>query len=181
MGHKLIDLTGLSFGKVTVKGLSGSKNDARLWDCECECSNHVNLTTQQLMKYSKFRDCGCNIAKPLRRKDDDDVIALKLLLSGDILEVSPETIVITDMGNGSVLLTGIDNAQHVSFTASKDTVYRALERFKTETNLTQWTIDSESYNTMRPASKLKTAWVKVKTLLTIRRDTKIIYTVAKEV
>lgn len=175
MGHKLIDLTGLSFGKVTVKGLSGSKNDARLWDCECECSNHVNLTTQQLMKYSKNRDCGCGIARPkhLLPKEDEDMIALKMLVSGEVLEVFPAQVIITDLNNGYVLLTAVDGAQHVSITVAKQSIDRALSRLQSEDKLTQWTIDSESYSTMRPRNK-NTVWRKVKTLITIRKDTEII-------
>lgn len=180
MGSRHLDLTGLSFGKVTVLKLAGIKNGDRAWECKCVCSNRIELTTQQLTKYSKHRDCGCNAAKPLRQKETEDMIALRLLVSGEVLEVIPETLVITDMGNGSVLLTGIDNAQIVSISVAKDTVYKALERFKTETNLKQWTIDSESYNTMRPANVNKTAWRKVKTLITIKRDTHIIHAVAKE-
>lgn len=171
------DLTGLTFGKVTVIGLVGSiKNGARVWDCECACSNHVELTTQQLMKYGKNRDCGCGIARAqhLVAKEEDDMIALRLLVNGDILEVEPSTVVITDLLNGRVLLTAIDNAQHVSITADKQSIDKALYRLHSEINLTQWTIDSESYNTMRPSNKKNTAWRRVKTLITIRKDTEII-------
>ena len=55
-----IDITGNKYGKLTVIGLSGNKysNGAVLWDCECECGNHVQASYTSLTK-GQTLSCGC--------------------------------------------------------------------------------------------------------------------------
>ncbi len=55
------DLTGKTFGRLTVIGLSDLKNDknrSRLWICKCECGNTVVKDTIHL-KNGHAKSCGC--------------------------------------------------------------------------------------------------------------------------
>lgn len=61
---KLRDLTGLKFGKLTVLRRNGnhifpSGKTTPLWDCLCECGNHLNVTSDNLTKSQKT-SCGCD-------------------------------------------------------------------------------------------------------------------------
>lgn len=61
---KLIDLTGLKFGRLTVVGREGkTKYGAACWLCKCECGNNTIVIGDELRKGST-RSCGC-LAKEL--------------------------------------------------------------------------------------------------------------------
>lgn len=62
---KLIDLTGQSFGKLTVVALDGfhvSPNGTRAsrWKCLCECGNETVVTSGNL-RYNVTKSCGCGM------------------------------------------------------------------------------------------------------------------------
>lgn len=164
------DLTGNTYGKVKViKRSETYKNDKRLWECVCECGNHVELSTAQLIVYGKRRDCGCGIAKK-------ETATIRTYNNAEVLELEPSMLVITDLLNGRVIITAIDNAQHVSMTIAKEMIDKGLQRFQDEPMLKQWIIDSETFSTVKPI-KANTIWMKVKTLISIKRDTVIIHAV----
>ena len=53
------DLSGITFGRLTVVGYSGkSKNGLSLWECKCECGNLVLITTCHLTG-GHSKSCGC--------------------------------------------------------------------------------------------------------------------------
>lgn len=53
------DLTGKTFGKLTVTGKTGERrNGYVVWECECECKNITTATTKALISETK-RSCGC--------------------------------------------------------------------------------------------------------------------------
>lgn len=58
--HKCINiLTGKKFAKLTVGDISGrDSRRAVLYDCICECGNHVQVTADRL-KSGNTRSCGC--------------------------------------------------------------------------------------------------------------------------
>ena len=70
MRGKIVDLTGMRFGNLTVLGLS-KKRDRRnliLWDCKCDCGNMVSYRGGKLRATdSKSRrvSCGCRCPFPL--------------------------------------------------------------------------------------------------------------------
>ena len=54
------DLTGRTFGRLTVirKSERRHKNRCYLWECLCECGNTVYVLASNL-KRGKTRSCGC--------------------------------------------------------------------------------------------------------------------------
>ena len=66
MARPVIDLTGQSFGMLTVIGLAQErkrvgKTTVRLWDCVCRCGNHTKKSASELKmpKDPKNPNCGC--------------------------------------------------------------------------------------------------------------------------
>lgn len=58
MGH-YIDLTGLTFNKLTVIRSAGrNKNGEALWDCQCECGGRT-ITTGTRLRNGITKSCGC--------------------------------------------------------------------------------------------------------------------------
>lgn len=56
---KLIDLTGIRFGRLIVDGISHRNNrKVILWDCTCECGNKIK-TYAPLLKSGNTKSCGC--------------------------------------------------------------------------------------------------------------------------
>lgn len=55
---KVIDLTGLRFGKLTVIKREGSINQKSAWLCECDCGNKTVVTSDRL-RGGKTKSCGC--------------------------------------------------------------------------------------------------------------------------
>ena len=55
---RLLDLTGLTFGGITVLEYSFRKNKASYFKCLCICGNILNKSTQSLRK-GKMPSCGC--------------------------------------------------------------------------------------------------------------------------
>ena len=59
MGRKAIDLTGQTFGRLTVIGRSESENKkTALWLCKCDCGNVTKVRTDHLRK-GQTKSCGC--------------------------------------------------------------------------------------------------------------------------
>ena len=59
------DLTGMTFGRLTViKDTKKRKHGSIVWECECQCGNIVEATTDCLSG-SKTKSCGC-LHKELR-------------------------------------------------------------------------------------------------------------------
>lgn len=61
------DLRGKKFGQLTVLRPAGGmdKNGSFLWECECECGNHINASTKQLTSGTR-KSCGCLSHPPLK-------------------------------------------------------------------------------------------------------------------
>jgi hypothetical protein len=61
MGNKKVDLTGKTFGKLTVVKLAGSsRGGSKLWECKCNCGNEKLVSTRHLnRKNNNIRSCGC--------------------------------------------------------------------------------------------------------------------------
>lgn len=55
---RLVDLTGMKFGRLTVIKPVGSECKKILWLCECECGNMVKVYTSHLMN-GNTKSCGC--------------------------------------------------------------------------------------------------------------------------
>ena len=54
-----IDLTGRTFGRLTVLGLSAERIRGRCaWDCRCECGA-VRVVAGQSLRIGCTRSCGC--------------------------------------------------------------------------------------------------------------------------
>lgn len=59
---KILDLTGQTFGKLTVKEKTRHKNRVA-WLCECECGNTTTVITHSLTS-GNTSSCGCGSNKP---------------------------------------------------------------------------------------------------------------------
>lgn len=55
------DLTGVRFGRLTVKGLSSKRSNQGLlqWNCVCDCGTKRRISTGQLNSPRGSRSCGC--------------------------------------------------------------------------------------------------------------------------
>lgn len=59
MNHRIKDLTGQKFGKLTVMSLQGSdKHRSAKWSCLCDCGNIKIASTKSLVSGST-QSCGC--------------------------------------------------------------------------------------------------------------------------
>ena len=58
------DLSGQTFGKLTVVSLAGSSNRRAMWLCKCECGNEKTVVGDSLTSGST-KSCGC-ITKPFK-------------------------------------------------------------------------------------------------------------------
>lgn len=59
---KVVDLTGLRFGKLLVlTKLSHSRGGSVLWHCHCDCGNEFQASTRHLNRLNhNVRSCGCD-------------------------------------------------------------------------------------------------------------------------
>ncbi len=55
---KVKDLTGQSFGRLTVVAFVGIRNHKAVWHCTCSCGNEVDTTAKSLVSGST-KSCGC--------------------------------------------------------------------------------------------------------------------------
>lgn len=63
MSASLIDLTGKTFGMLTVLRVGGKDNDrAYRWVCECDCGNVMEIRGVSLRATNGTKSCGCMIA-----------------------------------------------------------------------------------------------------------------------
>ena len=63
------DRTGKKYGALTALRMIGkSDSGAFLWECECECGNHITVTAKQLQR-NGIKDCGCGKGKKPKYKD----------------------------------------------------------------------------------------------------------------
>lgn len=62
--NKIIDITGMVFGQLTITGYYGKKNNSHYWKCLCSCGKEVLATKSNLM-YGKGKtvSCGCRKRK----------------------------------------------------------------------------------------------------------------------
>lgn len=58
MGRQRIDLTGETFGRLTVIEYSGSKRNRAIWKVRCECGNLDEARADKLRAGTKV-SCGC--------------------------------------------------------------------------------------------------------------------------
>lgn len=58
--HNFIDLTGKTFGKLTVLGFAEINNKRTMWLCQCECGNTSTVAAEHL-KTGNTTSCGCNL------------------------------------------------------------------------------------------------------------------------
>ena len=55
---RIIDLTGLRFGRLTVLGQNGRRGASILWRCRCDCGNELSVSGNSL-RNGKATSCGC--------------------------------------------------------------------------------------------------------------------------
>jgi len=63
---KLVDLSGKTFGLLTVISRIGSKNRRALWNCHCSCGNHTQVITADLNS-GNTKSCGCLVKSFLKK------------------------------------------------------------------------------------------------------------------
>lgn len=79
--HKFYeDLTGKTFGRLTVLNKSDKSNRRLYWDCECECGKKITIKGDVLRQKRQI-SCGCQQSK-------GEVIIEELLKQNNILFVS---------------------------------------------------------------------------------------------
>lgn len=57
------DLTGQTFGRLTVIGFSGIRGDVSWWRCKCECGEEAEIRSTSL-RNGHTKSCGCKSNKP---------------------------------------------------------------------------------------------------------------------
>ena len=62
MGKPLNDLTGFSFGSLTVLQLGKSRGNGAIWLCQCNCGNQKEMRATDLVQ-GKVHSCGCEQSK----------------------------------------------------------------------------------------------------------------------
>lgn len=74
---KLIDLTGQTFGKLTVLYLCSEKRDnERMWHCKCECGNELDVRGKSL-RIGETKSCGCIKSKNISEAQREDLTGKK--------------------------------------------------------------------------------------------------------
>lgn len=58
MRNPIIDLTGQTFDRLTVKGQAERRTGRIAWRCECTCGSSAVVTTKHL-RGGRVRSCGC--------------------------------------------------------------------------------------------------------------------------
>lgn len=58
MSNTLIDLTGQTFGRLTVTGRAGSQGGKTTWECRCECGSTKTVRGTHL-RAGAVLSCGC--------------------------------------------------------------------------------------------------------------------------
>jgi len=57
--HKVKDLTGMVFGRLTAKLIAGRDKQGRfVWHCECDCGGKKDVASRHLVQ-GKIFSCGC--------------------------------------------------------------------------------------------------------------------------
>ena len=57
--NKNLDIKGMKFGRLTpIRYLGNNKNHVQIWECECECGNHIQTLRTSLLQ-GNTRSCGC--------------------------------------------------------------------------------------------------------------------------
>ena len=56
--NKIINLTGQTFGRLTVLGFTYSKDEKPSWKCLCECGKHIIVQGGNLRR-GQTQSCGC--------------------------------------------------------------------------------------------------------------------------
>lgn len=67
MGRKLIDLTGKTFGRLTVTSLSRNETGTIYWECVCSCGN-TKIVQASNLRSGSVTTCGCGKVKDLTGK-----------------------------------------------------------------------------------------------------------------
>ena len=63
------DRRGMKYGALTALQMTGKSNEgAFLWECECECGNHITVPAKQLQR-NGVKDCGCGLGNKPKYKD----------------------------------------------------------------------------------------------------------------
>lgn len=65
MTRRQEDLTGESYGKLTVIKFVEFRNHARWWLCQCDCGNTTELRTSELGG-GRYKSCGCMRGKGMQ-------------------------------------------------------------------------------------------------------------------
>jgi hypothetical protein len=52
---RLVDKTGQKFGRLTANNYN---YDSRMWECSCDCGNHISVNAQNLSN-GRTKSCGC--------------------------------------------------------------------------------------------------------------------------
>lgn len=70
---RICDLTGITFGRLTVISFQGLTADGKAqWVCKCTCGHEKSVTAANL-KNGHVSSCGCLLSEEARRKADDNI------------------------------------------------------------------------------------------------------------
>lgn len=66
--RQLLDLTGQTFGKLTVLSYYGHKDGQRCWNTQCACGN-TKVVSTKLLRNGSVKSCGCLVSDMLRKRN----------------------------------------------------------------------------------------------------------------
>lgn len=66
-----VDLTGRTYGRVTVLGFHGKRIGSKYWKCRCNCGR-VFIVQQQALLHNRTHSCGLTGCKRISQKQTRD-------------------------------------------------------------------------------------------------------------
>lgn len=83
---KIKDLTGMTFGRLSVVSYAGSINGRSLWNCKCDCGNSRVVKGKYLLN-GDTKSCGCLMLETTARNGHNNKKANRYEIDGEVIKV----------------------------------------------------------------------------------------------